>query len=56
MALSGFTLLATDRCTEGVSLGNLWAMVTKTGVRVQSDFKVQNIQNLTYRNQEDLNK
>jgi len=56
MALSGFMLLATDRCTEGVSLGNLWAMVTETGVGVQSDFRVQNIQNSTYGNLEDVNK
>lgn len=26
-------LLATDRCIEGVSLENLWTMVTETGVR-----------------------
>jgi hypothetical protein len=32
MAVSGFMLLATDRCTEGVSLVNLWTMVTETGV------------------------
>jgi hypothetical protein len=56
MALSGFMLLATDRCTEGVSLGNLWTMVTGTGVRVQSDFRVQIIQNSTYGNLADFNK
>jgi len=49
-------LLATDRSTEGVSLGNLWIMVTGTGVGVQSDFRVQNIQNSTYGNLEDFDK
>jgi hypothetical protein len=56
MVLSGFIFLATDRCTEGLSVGNLWAIVTGTGVGVQSDFRVQNIQNSTYGNLEDFNK
>jgi len=48
--------LATDRCTKGVSLENLQTMATETGVGVQSDFRVQNIQNSTYGNLEDFSK
>jgi hypothetical protein len=46
MTLSGFMLLDIDRCTEWVSLGNLWTMVTETGVvvEVQSEFRTFKIQ------------
>ena len=41
-------LLATDRCTEGISLGNLWTVVTETGMGGGGPIRVQSSKHLKF--------